>query len=277
MPNYVDGNVHKLLKMSVPQKNGRTVLWMGQRAHDDSELMDPLEKALTSGHLDTSKLLRQGTTRPGCKGHGTAKFGDVAAWATDTNVLEDGDCLWTLKVANSSCPRNGICEVPQYFESGEPVSPSKASAALRSSRFPTKPFPKEAKYDALTVEPKGGCRDNPGPADSTLYCAKTCDDTWVGYRWYRFVDQPALQQQHLNSAQKKFMQQRVETLHRIVQTPVSKWINGRNVEAEGLARVDSAAIATPPKGLEIGFVPIVLYQGYEKPNLCHDSPSQVLV
>jgi len=277
MPNYVDGDVHKLLKMSVPQKNGRTVLWMGQRAHEDSELMDPLEKALASGHLDASKLLSKGTTRPTCKGHGAAKFGNVASWATDTNVIEDGDCLWTLKVANSTCPHDGICDVPQYFKSGQPVNPSQASAALRNARFPTKPFPTKSKYDALTVEPKGGCRDSPGPADSKLYCSKTLDDTWVGYRWYRFVDQPGLQQQRLSNTEKKFMQQRVESLHRMLPTPVSKWINGRNVEAEGLARVDPAAIATPPKGLEIGYVPIVLYQGYDKPSECSDGTTQVVV
>merc|ERR1711887_155033 len=93
---------------------------MGQRAHEDSELMDPLEKALTTGRLDPSQLLRKGTTRPACKGHGAAKFGNIAAWATDNNVIEDGDCLWTLKVANSSCPRDGNCDVPQYYKFGKP-------------------------------------------------------------------------------------------------------------------------------------------------------------
>jgi hypothetical protein len=277
MPNIVDGDVHKLLKMTVPQVNGRTVLWMGQRAHEDSELMDPLEKALATGHLDPSQLLSQGTTRPSCKGHGAAKFGDVASWATDSNVVEHGDCLWALKVANSTCPRDGMCDVPQYYKSGQPVEPSQASAALRSARFPTKPFPTNSKYDALTVEPKGGCRDSPGPADTRLYCVKTLDYSWVGYRWYRFVDQPGLQQQHLSEAEKVFMQQRVETLHKMVPTPVSKWINGRRAEEEGLARVDPAAIVTPPEGMEHGYVPIILYQGYQKPSACFSSSGQDVV
>jgi len=64
------------------------------------------------------------------------------------------------------------------------------------------------------------------------------------------------------------MQKRVETLHKMVSTPVSKWINNRKAEAEGMASVDPAAIATPPKGLEIGYVPIILYQGYKKPADC---------
>jgi len=123
-------------------------------------------------------------------------------------------------------------------------------------------------YDALTNAPAGGCRDSPGPADTTLYCAKTIDSTWVGYRWYKFVEQPAMQQLRLTADQRDFMQQRVSTLHKMMPTPVSKWINGRQAEAEGLAKTDSAAIATPPKGLENGYVPIVLYQGYQKPSEC---------
>ncbi len=169
MPNYVDGDVHKLIKMSAPQRNGRTVLWMGQRAHGDSELMDPLEGALSSGALDLSRLLRDGVARPSCQGSGDAKFGSVAAWATYDDVIENGDCLWTLKVRNSSCPRDGVCDVPQYYKSGESVDPSQASAALRSQRFPTRPFDQKKAYDALSQAPKGGCRDSPGPADGTLY------------------------------------------------------------------------------------------------------------
>jgi len=269
--------VTKLLRMSVPQRNNRTVLWMGQRAHEDSELFDPLEEALTTGTLDASKLLRNGTTRPACTGHGDAQFGDVAKWGEHSNVVEDGDCLWTLKVANESCPANGICNVPEYYEDGKPVDRSRASAALRQTRNPTAPIRTDLAYDALTQAPAGGCRDSPGPADPTLYCAKTIDDTWVGYRWYRFVDQPGLQQQKLSDTEKAFMQRRAETLHRMTPTSVSKWINGRNVEVEGLAVMEAAAIATPPLGLEVGYVPIVLFQGSTKPSECTDAPQQALV
>lgn len=274
MSAHVDENVTKLIKMSVPQVNNRTVLWMGQRAHNDSELFDPLEEALVTGNLDTTKLLSKGTIGPQneqCVGQGDAKFGNVAAWATYDNIIEDDDCLWTLKVANASCPADGVCDVPQYFENGKPVEPLRASAALRATRNPTTPFPTDLAYDALKNKAAGGCLDSPGPADPTLYCTKTLDDTWVGYRWYRFVDQPGLQQQKLSETEKAFMQKRVEALHRMMPTPVSKWINGRNAEAEGLARVEPAAIATPPRGLEVGYVPLVLYQGFSRPSECNDA------
>lgn len=272
MPNYVDGDVHKLMNMALLQVNGRTVLWMGQRSHQDNELMDLLEEALSSGRLDTTMLLKDGANRPKCGGHGDASFGDVAAWATYNDVIEDGDCLWALKIKNSSCPDTGLCSLPQFYKDGSPVDPSQASAALRTSRFQMQEISTSFKYDALSEAPKGGCRDSPGPADGTLYCVQSVDDSWIGYRWYRFVDQPGLAQQKLSETQKKFMQGRVEALHRMTPSPVTKWINGRNAEAEGMARVDPAAIVAPPRGLEVGYVPIVLYQSLVKPQGCVDAP-----
>lgn len=38
------------------------------------------------------------------------------------------------------------------------------------------------------------CFDNPGPSDPKLYCRRTTDERWLAYRWYRFVDQPELNQ-----------------------------------------------------------------------------------
>jgi len=180
--------------------------------------------------------------------------------------------VWTLQVANSTCPRDGRCSIPQYYKDGSAIPPSKASAALRKQSFPMQKDSTQA-YDALSKAPAGGCRDSPGPSDKALYCKKTVDSTWVGYRWYRFVDQPGLQQADLTQTQKDFMQQRVEALHKMLPTPVSHWINGRKFE-EPLAKVDPAAIATPPKGMEHGFVPIILYQGLARPAECHDVATQ---
>jgi len=274
MHDYKDGNVVKLQKMEVPQHNGRTVLWMGQRAHANSDIMEPLEKALSSGALDPSKLLAHGIapSSSSCRGSGEANFGGVATVGTLTNALESGDCVWSLKVANASCPDNGMCSVPQFYQHGKPIDASRASASLRKQRFPTKsgtPGP----YDALKNVPRGGCTESPGPSDPKLYCTETMDDTWVAYRWYRFVDQPGLQQAHLSSTERAFMQERVETLHKMMPTSRSKWINGRKAADEGLAALDTGAMVSPPKGLEHGHVPIVLYQGYDKPADCHDGPS----
>lgn len=280
MPWIRDGDVHKLMKMSLPYRNGRTVLWMGQRAHDNNELYDPLERALSSGRLDTRDLLDTGHTRPSCRTNQDFYFDwdpkpvpGAPHMGKSHNVVEHGDCLWTITLSNSSCPRTGRCGMPQYYRNGYPVDPSRASSALRNAQFEEESALQEHfAYDALNVEPRGGCRDSPGPASDTLYCSKTLDNTWVGYRWYKFVDQPGLVQQRLTQTQKNFMQARIETLHKMVPSSVSKWINGRNAEAEGMARMDPAAITEPPDGLKIGYVPIILYQGTEQPQNCHSHP-----
>merc|ERR1719316_2290172 len=85
MQSYVDGDVLKIARMSMPQRNGRTVLWMGQRGHPASDIVDPLEKALSSGKLDTSQLLAHGNPPSSCRaGTNTAHFGNAASWGTSS-------------------------------------------------------------------------------------------------------------------------------------------------------------------------------------------------
>jgi hypothetical protein len=83
------------------------------------------------------------------------------------------------------------------------------------------------------------------------------DGSVVTYHWYRFADQPALLHADLTKAEREAMQARVEKLHR-------KWTKDREYlapPASGkLAELDPAVVVTPPKGLEVGYVPIVTRQ-----------------
>ena len=49
-----------------------------------------------------------------------------------------------------------------------------------------------------------------------------------------------------------------------------KWIKERGA-SEPLATCDDAQLVTPPKGMEFGFVPVVLYEGTAKPEGCSTS------
>ena len=79
----------------------------------------------------------------------------------------------------------------------------------------------------------------------------------VTYYWYRFADQPALLNADLTAAERENLQKRVEMLHR-------KWTKDREylppATVGKLAELDPALIVTPPKGMEIGYVPIVIRQ-----------------
>jgi len=70
--------------------------------------------------------------------------------------------------------------------------------------------------------------------------------------WYRFADQPALLNADLTREEREQMQAKVEKLHRA-------WTKDRDYLAPPtvgtLVDLDPAQIVTPPKGLEVGYVP----------------------
>ncbi len=74
------------------------------------------------------------------------------------------------------------------------------------------------------------------------------------YYWYRFADQPALLNADLTDGEREALQRRVEMLHK-------SWTKDRDYlpppTVGRLADLDPAVLVTPPKGLEVGYVPIV--------------------
>jgi len=89
---------------------------------------------------------------------------------------------------------------------------------------------------------------------------KLTDGSVVTYYWYRFVDQPSFQQYNWSKAKKEKLQAFVEQIH-------AKWPIDRDYMAPPtmgeLVELDPALLVTPPKGMEVGYVPIVTKQGIE--------------
>jgi hypothetical protein len=83
------------------------------------------------------------------------------------------------------------------------------------------------------------------------------DGSVVTYYWYRFADQPALLNADLTDKEREDMQKRVEKLHR-------HWKKDREYLAPPtigkLADIDPALMVTPPRDLEVGYVPVVTRQ-----------------
>jgi hypothetical protein len=96
----------------------------------------------------------------------------------------------------------------------------------------------------------------PGPAAGPFE-AKLGDGSVVTYSWYRFADQPALQNADMTKDEREAMQKRVELLHK-------EWTSDRDYlpppKVGTLAELDPGVLVTPPQGLEIGYVPIVTRQ-----------------
>jgi hypothetical protein len=108
----------------------------------------------------------------------------------------------------------------------------------------------------VTPDDADGCWKKPGPAAGPFQ-AKLGDGSVVTYYWYRFADQPALLNADLTDAEREALQKRVEKLHQ-------HWKKDRDYlpppTVGQLAELDPAVIVTPPKGLEVGYVPIVTRQ-----------------
>jgi hypothetical protein len=125
-------------------------------------------------------------------------------------------------------------------------------ASLREVQF----TPPEKHTPEPYVTPTDGAWAKPGPVAGP-FRAELGDGSVVTYSWYRFCDQPALQHADLSSEERERMQQRVELLHR-------NWTKDRaylpSATTGRLAALDAGVLVTPPKGFEVGYVPIVTRQ-----------------
>jgi len=156
-------------------------------------------------------------------------------------------------------------QLPEYFRldaaKGQPArwtavaaADVPASTGLHAVRFDTPREPPPEPYETPTA-PDSPFR-SPGPVAGP-FTATLGDGSVVTYAWYRFADQPAMLNADLTAAEREEVQRRVELLHRNW-TKDKAYLPAPTVGS--LASIDPALIVTPPKGLEVGYVPIVLRQ-----------------
>ena len=163
---------------------------------------------------------------------------------------------------------SGLITLPQFFRLNEGpknkqwvvVKPAEVPAAtgLSDLRF-TRPKEKPPQpYD--TPERANTTWKVPGPKAGP-FKALLGNGSVVTYYWYRFADQPAILNADLTSAEREALQVKVEKLHR-------SWTKDRDYLAPPtvgkLAALDPAQIVTPPRGLEVGYVPIATRQELAK-------------
>ena len=96
----------------------------------------------------------------------------------------------------------------------------------------------------------------PGKTSAT-YTALLSDGSKVTYAWFRFIDQPCFQSMGWSAQEKAALQASAEKIH-------ATWTNDKSYlppPSRGeLVELDSALLVTPPPGLDLGYVPIVLSQ-----------------
>ncbi|HQR42953.1 MAG TPA: hypothetical protein PLX97_09720, partial [Gemmatales bacterium] len=173
---------------------------------------------------------------------------------------------WNSDLITQTVVENGTrITLPEYYrldktqqnkEQWVVVNPREIppETGLADVEFPRKRAINPQPY--VTPEEADSCWKKPGPAAGPFQTTLG-DGSTVTYYWYRFADQPALLNADLSDAERENLQKRVELLHR-------HWSKDRDylppLTIGKLAELDPAVLVTPPKGLEIGYVPIVTRQ-----------------
>jgi hypothetical protein len=109
------------------------------------------------------------------------------------------------------------------------------------------------------TSPSSGAWKNPGPALGPFY-TNLADGSKVTYYWYKFIDQPSLQQysQVWPESVKADLQSFIEKMQK--NWGIYKEYMPAPRDGKPLVKLDPALLVNPPKGMEIGYVPIVTGQ-----------------
>lgn len=252
----------KIPRLQFPvNKEGITTLMQDATIYANNAIFTPLQDFFNAGGAMPVTFHADASFMPECKtnqtqydqGPNATKISGIDAYFKESMF---GKSSYGLKWVNT--PKNGMAYFPEYFKKvGDKM------VAITVNEVPDETHLKSQNFQAArTGKPytspndKGSFWNKPG-SKSASYEAKLTDGSTVTYCWYKFIDQPSLQALKLSDADKAAIQKRVETIHK-------SWTSNKTYMAPPtsgkLASLDQALIVTPPKGLEIGYVPIVIRQ-----------------
>ena len=168
-------------------------------------------------------------------------------------------------VTRADAKDGAVLTLPEYYRREKDEKGRERWVAVRPGDVPVETglarvdFPRRRATDRrpyVTPDEADSPWKRPGPAAGPFE-AKLGDGSVVTYSWYRFADQPALLNSDLTDDERNELQKRVELIHRL-------WQKDREYlpppRAGRLAEIDPALIVTPPRGKEVGYVPIVTRQ-----------------
>ena len=248
----------KIPQLQFPvDSQGRTLLVQDVVYYSKAALFDQFKAWRDGGETCSGSFNEKGawkskiTTRtPGFDQNGKKITGVEKIF--DTKVHDDN--VWGLKWFDGTT--NTFGNFPRYFRhEGNQLVAISASDVPEKTNLLDKEFAL-AKPGAPFTSPSKGSWINPGAAAGPFQ-VKLTDGSLVTYSWYRFVDQPSFQQYNWSKAKKEKLQALIEKVH-------AQWPIDRNYMAPPtmgeLVALDPALLVTPPKGMEVGYVPIVTRQ-----------------
>ena len=177
---------------------------------------------------------------------------------------------WNFDNATKTEAKNGpLVTLPEYYRLVKKDEKASEWVVVQAKDVPVETGllkyefqrPREAAPEAYVTpeEPKSSWK-KPGPVAGPFE-AKLGDGSVVTYHWYRFADQPALLNADLSDEERESMQKRVEKLH-------ASWKIDKEylppATVGQLAELDTGLLVNPPKGMEVGYVPIATRQAVKK-------------
>ena len=248
----------KIPQLQFPvDKQGRTMLVQDVVYYSKAALYETFKAWRDGGEPCSGRFDEKGawksnlTTRtPGYDQEGKKIIGVEKIF--DTKVYNDN--VWGLKWVDAKTDKFG--KFPRYFRhEGDQLVAIPASEVPAKTNLLNKEFAL-AKPGEPYTSPSKGAWTNPGAAAGP-YKVKLIDGSEVTYSWYRFVDQPSFQQYNWSQDKKDKLQAFIEKVH--AQWPIDRDYMAPPTMGE-LVALDPALLVTPPKGMEVGYVPIVTNQ-----------------
>ena len=248
----------KLPKLQFPvDAKGRAVLVQDVTYYSKAALYDAFKSWRNGGPASSGRFDEKGAWKPKLNTH-TTRYNQGGKKITgvervfDTRVFEGN--VWGLQWFTNDISPKGL--FPQYYKC---VGEERVAMAAKDVPAETTLLRQEfelARPGGPYISPTTGAWAQPGPKLGP-FTATLADGSTVAYSWYRFVDQPSFRQYNWSAEKKATLQAFVEKLH-------ANWPTGRDYmppPGRGkLAALDPALLVTAPKGLEVGYVPIVTRQ-----------------
>jgi hypothetical protein len=264
VPYFANTDSHNVRYSRIPKllfpvdATNRTVLMQDVLMYSREALYNPLKASGESSGRLTGAFDKRGTMTPSCTtlplrfDQQKVPLTGFEPFVETTMLGGSGSCSFGLAWKDSAAG------FPEYFkEDGDKMLALRASAVPPETALLTQTFAPADPGKPYT-EPTNARSDwsAPGPrsAPVTILLA---DGSRVTYAWYRFADQPALQHLGMNAAEKAKLQKLIERMH-------EGWPTTHDYMAPPssgtLATLDAALIVSPPRGMEVGYVPIVTRQ-----------------
>jgi len=248
---------YKIPHMKYPvDESGKTVLVQDVKYYSKDAIYHPFKSWRNGADSCDGNFRDQGTWEPDL-------FTSMPVFDQDGVVLENiqdilktevfGNHVFGMQWTNNEVTEAGV--FPQYYMqvgAGKrvPVSVDDVPTELASKEFTL------AERGSAYTSPNAGAWSQPGAATKPE-TVTLADGSTVTFCWYRFIDQPSLQQFNWSKEKREKLQSLVEKIHH-------QWrIDNEYMDPPStgtLVSLDPELIVQPPVGFEVGYVPIVIGQ-----------------